>query len=218
MFEAGESDIGHPDRLHLSVPTTTSNVAQQGLTAVRIAGVISSTSAQDIANFLDGVHLLHGLDSITFFGDSAVVEVADEAAHRIALSRNQAQPGSTHLRVLPVTPAELASLPTLTRHRDTTIAHQHASTGPVQPQYLSTRPQLAPLSSLRTDGSTLKLRGLPYSASLSDILTFFEGDYIPHTPHCQVQHDPHLQHPAALKALQGSDLVALSHAVTLQCT
>lgn len=193
IFEAGESDIGHPDRLHLSVPTTSGNVGQHGLssTAVRIAGVVSSTSAQDIAAFLEGVQLLHGLDSIIFLGDSAfgggtaVVEVADETALRLALSRNQTQAGSAHLRVLPITAAELASLPIRTGQQDNTLPHQHASAGPAQPQYLTTRQQLTQLSPLNTDGSMLKLRGLPYSASVSDVLTFFEGANILHTQHQQ---------------------------------
>ena len=184
VFEAGESDIGHPDRLQLSAPTTSNTAAQHGLcTAVKVAGVVSSTSAQDIANVLEGVQLLRGLDSITFLGDSALVEVADEAAYRIALSRNQAQPSSTHLQVFPVTPAELASLPTQARHQDNTVGQQHASAGPVQPQYLSARPQPTPLSWLKTDGSTLKLRGLPYSASLSDVITFFQGDDVTYALH-----------------------------------
>ena len=159
-------------------------IGQLGLSRsiVRIAGVVSSTRAQDIANFLEGVQLLRGLESITFFGDAAfgnrtaVVEVADENAYQIALSRNQPH-GNAHLQVHPITNAELAALPRGTGQHSSS-GQQPASAGPAQSQYMSTRPQLSPPSSLRTDGSTLKLRGLPYTASVSDILTFFEGDDI----------------------------------------
>ena len=196
--------------MHVGVATTSNNVSQPGpgRTAVRIAGIVSSTSAQDIANFLEGVQLPRGLDSITFFGDSAfgnrtaVVQVADETALRIALSRNQQPPGNGHLQVLPITTTDLPAFHTAVGQQNDTPAQQHASAGPAQSQMLSTTPQLMPPLSLKTDGSTLKLRGLPYTASVSDILTFFEGDNIspthfaPTSPHllcCLVQEESERQ-------------------------
>ena len=172
--------------------TFSGKVVQPGLSrsTLRIAGIVSSTTAQDIADLLDDVQLMRGLDSIIFFGDAAlgnrtaVVEVADENAWQIALSRNQ-QSGNAHLQVHPITHAELAALPRGTgQHKS---AHQPASTGPAQLQYMSVRPQLLPPPSYRTDGSTLKLRGLPYTASVSDILTFFEGDDTP-SHLCTIHH------------------------------
>ena len=166
--------------------TTSSTVVQPGLSrsTVRIAGIVSSTRAQDVADFLEGVQLRRGLDSIIFFGDAAfgnrtpVVEVADENDYQIALSRNQQLPGNAHLQVHPITNEDLAALPRGTGQHSSSV-QQPASAGPAQFQYMSARPQLSPPSSLKTDGSTLKLRGLPYTASVSDILTFFEGDDIP---------------------------------------
>lgn len=186
MFEAGESDIDHPEGTPTSVASTSDIVVRAGLTrsTVRIAGVVSSTSAQDIAYFLEGVQLLRGLDSITFFGDAAfgnrtaVVEVADESAYQTALSRTQQPPGNAHLQVHPISNADLAALSRGTGQQHNVSAQQPAHAGATQPQYLatSTRPHLLPPPSFRADGSTLKLRGLPYSATVSDILNFFEGD------------------------------------------
>ena len=186
VFEAGESDIGYPEGTPATVATTSDIFVQAGLTrsTVRIAGVVSSTSAQDIATFLEGVQLLRGLDSITFFGDAAfgnrtaVVEVADESAYQTALSRNQQPPGSAQLQVHPISNAGLAAFSRGTGLQHNVSSQQPASAGPSQSQYLaaSTRPHLSPPPSFRADGSTLKLRGLPYNASVSDILNFFEGD------------------------------------------
>ena len=167
--------------------TASGDVVQPGLSRsiLRIAGIVSSTCAEDIANLLEGVQLLRGLDSITFFGDAAlgnrtvVVEVADENAYQIALSRNRQSPGNAHLQVHPITHAELAALPRGARQHNLS-SQQPASAGPAQLQYKSVSPQLLPPPSFRTDGSTLKLRGLPYTASVSDILTFFEGNNAPH--------------------------------------
>lgn len=192
MFEAGDSDIGHPEGAPASVATTSDIVARAGLTrsTVRVTGVVSSTSAQDIANFLEGVQLLRGLDSIAFFGDAAfanrtaVVEVADESAYQAALSRKQQQPGNAHLQVHPISNTDLAAFSRGTGQHDVS-AQQPARVSPTQPQYLAntTRPHLSPPPSFRADGSTLKLRGLPYSASVCDILNFFEGDDAPHMLH-----------------------------------
>lgn len=165
--------------------TTSGDVVQPGLSRsiLRIAGIVSSTRAEDIANLLEGVQLPRGLDSITFFGDAAfgnriaVVEVADEDAYQVALSRNHQPPGNAHLQVHPITHAELAALRE-TRQQNSSL-QLLASAGPTQSQYKSVKPQLSPPPSFRTDGSSLKLRGLPYTASVSDIITFFEGDNTP---------------------------------------
>ena len=218
VFEAGESDIGHPDQDPVNVTTFSGNVVQPGLlrSTLRIAGIVSSTSAQDVADLLEGVQLPRGLDSITFFGDAAfgnrtaVVEVADENAWQTALSRNQQPPGNAHLQVHPITHAELAALPRGTgQHNSST--QQPASTGPAQLQYMSVRPQSSPPPSFRTDGSTLKLRGLPYTASVSDILTFFEGDDTP-SHLCPIIITPTIWCNSACESHQGA--VHVSHALS----
>ena len=188
VFEAGESDIGHADATSISVVNSSGDVVQHTLpiTAVRVVGLVGSTSAQDVANFFEGVQLPRGLDSINFSGDpavgtrSAVVEVADETSYRTAVSKSNQLLGTSRLQVFGITPAETASssrAPALSPEQQDSLSAQQQA-GAAQLQQLSTRTQLAPPLSVKTDGSTLKLRGLPYTATVSDVLNFFEGDSI----------------------------------------
>ena len=188
IFEAGESDIGHADATPISVVNSSGDVVRHNLpiTAVRVAGLVGSTSAQDVANFLEGVQLPRGLDSITFSGDaavgtrSAVVEVADETSYQIAVSKTNQLLGTSRLQIFGISPAEIAAssrASALSPEQHNSVSAQQQA-GAAQLQQLSTRTQLAPPFSLRTDGSTLKLRGLPYTATVLDILDFFEGNSI----------------------------------------
>ena len=128
------------------------------------------------------MQLPRGLDSITFSGEpavgtrSAVVEVADETSYRIAMSRSNQLLGTSRLQVFGIPPAQFAS----SRASALSPEQQHSLSAQQQAEaaQLSTRTQLAPPLSVKADGSTLKLRRLPYTATVSQILDFFEGNSI----------------------------------------
>ncbi len=184
IFEAGESDIGHTDDGAGNDAPGSSDVAQHAepITAVKVAGLLSTATAQDVVSFLDGVELRRGLDSVVFFGDqgsgsrAALVELADDTALQLALSKSNQVFGNARLQLLQLTASETAlflqaSAPGFSLPE----GQQHAGNWSRQQQLPAVRAQQAAPMQFSTDGSTLKLRGLPYSASVSDVLQFFEG-------------------------------------------
>ena len=189
LFEAGESDIGHTDESAVSVATASSDAghpAVVAITAVRVAGLLHTSSAQDVAAFLEGVNLRCGLDSVVLLGDQgvgtrdAIVELADETAQRLALSKNTQQFGNSRIQVFPLTASQTAifaqaSAQGISLQHIPDSQQQIGAKSHQQQQQSTVRLQQAPPSSFDTDGLTLKLRGLPYSASIANILEFFEG-------------------------------------------
>ena len=186
IFEAGESDVGHTDDGAGNNAPGSSDLAiaqhAEPITAVKVAGLLSTATAQDVVSFLDGVELRHGLDSVVFFIDqgsgsrAALVELADDTALQLALSKNNQVFGNAHLQLLQLTASETslflqASAPGFSLPE----GQQHAGNWSQQQQLPAVRAQQAAPMRFSTDGSTLKLRGLPYSASVSDVLQFFEG-------------------------------------------
>ncbi|KAL0043681.1 hypothetical protein WJX82_005276 [Trebouxia sp. C0006] len=129
IFAADEFDFGHSDGAAGNhAPASSSDNAQHAepITAVKVAGLSSTATVQDVVSVLDGVELRRGLDSAVFLDDqrggrAALVELANDTALQLALSKN---------------------------------------------------------NQFSTDGSTLELRGLPCSATASDILQFFEGFHL----------------------------------------
>ena len=180
IFEAGETDIGHGDAAAIGVGRSPLPQGVWG-SAVRVAGLPASVSAQDVANFLEGAELRSGLESITFSepasgtSRAALVELADEAAQQLALSRNNQYFGQSRLQVLPRTTSEnaIASQTPAQQFSLRSLPGQQAAENIQQSAAFSVKQGLpGPVSS---DGSTLKLRGLPYSATVADILQFFQG-------------------------------------------
>ena len=188
IFEAGESDIGHTDGAAVNVVTAAGiDVAQHAvpIIAVRVAGLHSTASAQDVAMFLEGAELRRGLDSVVLLADqgtgskAAIVELADETAQRLALSKSNQAFGGSCLQVFPLTASETAIFAQASA-QGFSLQELQVPQQPVQQQQQSVaRVQQLPPASFRTDGSTLKLRGLPYSASVTDILEFFQGATLP---------------------------------------
>ncbi|KAA6418359.1 MAG: hypothetical protein FRX49_11724 [Trebouxia sp. A1-2] len=187
IFEAGDSDIGHTDDGAGNGAPGISDLAQHAepITAVKVAGLSSTATAQDVVTFLDGVELRRGLDSVVFFGDqgsgsrAALVELADDSALQLALSKNNQIFGEARLQLLQLTASETAlflqaSAPGFSLPE----GKQHAGDWSRQQQLPAVRAQQAAPLQFSTDGSTLKLRGLPYSASVSDVLHFFEGFHL----------------------------------------
>ena len=178
IFEAGESDIGHGDAAAVAVGRS----PQGGWrSAVQVAGLPASVSAQDVANFLEGAKLRSGLESITFSepasgtSRAALVELADEAAQQIALSRDNQHFGASRLQVVPRTSSESAIACQTPAQQISlqSLPAQQAAENIQQAAAFSVKHGLpGPVSS---DGSTLKLRGLPYSATVADVLRFFQG-------------------------------------------
>ena len=191
IFEAGESDIGHTDGAAVNVVTAAGiDVAQHAvpIIAVRVAGLHSTASAQDVAMFLEGAELRRGLDSVVLLADqgtgskAAIVELADETAQRLALSKSNQAFGGTCLQVFPLTASETAIFAQASA-QGFSLQELQVPQQPVQQQQQQqsvARVQQIPPASFRTDGSTLKLRGLPYSASVTDILEFFQGATLPY--------------------------------------
>lgn len=186
IFEAGESDIGHTDAAAVNSATASSGAAQHRapITAVRVASFSSAANAQDVADFLEGVELRRGLDSVVLLGDqgtdssAAIVELADETAQRVALGRNNQLFGNARVQVFPLTASEIAIFAQASAQgfslQDASATQQQLA-DMAQQQPAAVRPQQTPPTAFSADGSTLKLRGLPYSASVADILEFFEG-------------------------------------------
>lgn len=187
LFEAGESDIGHTDDGAGGNAPGSSDLAQyaEPITAVKVAGLLSTATAQDVVSFLDDVELRQGLDSVVFFSDqgsgsrAALVELADDTALQLALSKNNQVFGNARLQLLQLTAAETAlflqaSAPGFSLPE----RQQHAGNWSQQQQLPAARAQQAAPMHFSTDGSTLKLRGLPYSATISDVLQFFEGFHL----------------------------------------
>ena len=184
LFEAGESDIGHTDEGAGGNAPGSSDLAQyaEPITAVKVAGLLSTATAQDVVSFLDGVELRRGLDSVVFCSDqasgsrAALVEVADDTALQLALSKNNQVFGNARLQLLQLTASETALfLQASAPGFSLSERQQHAGSWSQQQQLPAVRAQQAAPMQFSTDGSTLKLRGLPYSASVSDVLQFFEG-------------------------------------------
>ncbi len=184
LFEAGESDIGHTDEGAGGNAPGSSDLAQyaEPITAVKVAGLLSTATAQDVVSFLDGVELRRGLDSVVFCSDqasgsrAALVEVADDTALQLALSKNNQVFGNARLQLLQLTASETALfLQASAPGFSLSERQQHAGNWSQQQQLPAVRAQQAAPMQFSTDGSTLKLRGLPYSASVSDVLQFFEG-------------------------------------------
>jgi hypothetical protein len=187
IFEAGESDIGHTDAAGSHPPASSSGDAQHAelVSAVKVAGLSSSATVQDVANFLDGLELRRGLDSAVFLGDqrsrkAALVELANDTAVQLTLSKNNQVFGNARLQVVQLTASEIALfLPASAAGfslQDRPITQHHAEDWSQQQQQLpAVRAQQTTPMRFRMDGSTLKMRGLPYSASVSDILHFFKG-------------------------------------------
>ena len=181
IFEAGESDIGHGDAATGGVAR---DVASHEATTVRVAGLPPSASPQDVAEFLDGVEIRSGLDSVTVFSDAggssatAIVEVANETAQQFALSRNNQLFGNHRLLVSPLTASERAivSQASVQGISLRSLFAQQAEQLQSQP---ASRLQQSLSAVISSDGSTLKLRGLPYSATVADILDFFQGNELP---------------------------------------
>ncbi len=184
IFEAGESDIGHTDNGAGNNAPGSSDLAQHAepITAVKVAGLLSRATAQDVVSFLDGVELRRGLDSVVFFGDQgsgsrvALVELADDTVLQLALSKNNQVFGNAHLQILQLTASETALFPQASAPGFSLQDRQrHAGNWSQQQQLPAVRAQQTAPMRFSTDGSTLKLRGLPYSASVSDVLQVFEG-------------------------------------------
>ena len=181
IFEACESDIGTAEDTANTVHTAAgSTVPLHGapITAVRVAGLLSTSTAQDVVDFLQGVQLRRGLDSVVLLGDqgigsrAAIVEVADEATQRLALTRNNELVGHSRFQVVPLTASEVAIFAQASAQG---FHLQEPQLGPRDrpQQQQGSAHQQAP--SFNTDGSTLKLRGLPYSANITDVQEFLEG-------------------------------------------
>lgn len=189
IFEAGESDIGHTDGAAVNVVTAAGiHVAQHAvpIIAVRVAGLHGTANAQDVVKFLEGAELRRGLDSVVLLADqgtgskAAIVELADETAQQHALSKSNQAFGGSCLQVFPLTASETAIFAQASA-QGFSLQELQVPQQPVQQQQQQpvARVQQIPPASFRTDGSTLKLRGLPYSASVTDILEFFQGATLP---------------------------------------
>ena len=147
---------------------------------IKVVGLPATASRQDVVNFFGGIDIPHGADSVTIITEqdnstSAVVQLANAQAHLQAISRNNTLFGDIPVHVLPfdavqeavVSAAAVAgSSPFTAQQQGLLTASQHEQPGSIQ------QPQSFPFD---TGGSTLKLRGLPYSADESDVIAFFEG-------------------------------------------
>ena len=186
IFAADEFDFGHSDGAAGNhAPASSSDNAQHAepITAVKVAGLSSTATVQDVVSVLDGVELRRGLDSAVFLDDqrggrAALVELANDTALQLALSKNNQVCGNAHLQVVQLTASEVAVLLRASADgfsfQDRLIPQQHAWSQQQQQLPAVRAQQRAPMQ-FSTDGSTLELRGLPCSANASDILQFFEG-------------------------------------------
>ena len=186
IFAADDFDFGHSDGAAGNhAPASSSDNAQHAepITAVKVAGLSSTATVQDVVSVLDGVELRRGLDSAVFLDDqrggrAALVELANDTALQLALSKNNQVCGNAHLQVVQLTASEVAVFLRASADgfsfQDRLIAQQHAWSQQQQQLPAVRAQQRAPMQ-FSTDGSTLELRGLPCSATASDILQFFEG-------------------------------------------
>ena len=188
ILEAGEPDIGHTDDAtgnHAQASSSDNARHAEPISAVKFAGLLSTATIQDVVNFLDGVELRRGLDSAVFLGDqrsgrAALAALANDTALQLTLSKTNQVFGNFHLQVTQLTVSEVAvflqAFEAGFSLQDWPIPQQHAEDwSQQQRQLLAVRAQETTPMRFSTDGSTLKLRGLPYSASISDVLQFFEG-------------------------------------------
>ncbi len=187
IFEAGESDNGHTDAAASHTPASSSDDAQHAepVSAVKVAGLSNTATVQDVANFLDGAELRRGLDSAVFLGDqrsgkAALDDLANDTAVQLALSKTNQVFGNARLQVVQLTASEIALFLQASAAgfslQDRPITQHHAENWSQQQQQLpAVRAQQTAPMRFRTDGSTLKMHGLPYSASVSDMLHFFKG-------------------------------------------
>ena len=175
LFEAGQSDF---ERLVATDTGAHTGVSLQATPAIKVVGLPATASRQGIVDFLSGIEVLHGADSVTIISEqdastSAVVQLANAAAQLQAISRSNTLFGERPVQVLPcdaVTGAAVSSS-AVAGPSDPFAAQQSLISGSEQP----VSAQQAQSFPFDTDGATLKLRGLPYSADETDVIAFFEG-------------------------------------------
>lgn len=178
LFEAGPSEVERLVTLDGGGTTVADTHTQPTSPAVEVLGLPATVSTEEVVSFLTGVELSEAPDRITLFSSQdnsrgAIVLVANSESQAQALSRNQALLDGRPVQVLPYYPRTDASTTAVA------VAHDR----PAQPIILLNCGQYQHISvaqpgqtyPFRTDGSTLKLRGLPYSAGDADVITFFEG-------------------------------------------
>ena len=163
----------------VSAHTETSLQAKPA-TAIKVVGLPAAASRQDVVNFFSGIETLHGAESVTIVSEqdastSAIVQLANPQARLQAISRSHTLFGDIPVQVLPYNAVQEAAVssigvagssPFTAQQQGLLTASQHEQPGSIQ------QPPSFPFD---TGGSTLKLRGLPYSAVESDVIAFFEG-------------------------------------------
>lgn len=159
---------------------TENSLQAKPATAIKVVGLPATASRQDVVNFFSGIETLHGAESVTIISEqdtstSAIVQLASAQARLQAISRSHTLFGDIPVQVLPYNAVQKAAVssigvagssPLTAQQQGLLTASQHEQPGGIQ------QPQSFPFD---TGGSTLKLRGLPYSAVESDVIAFFEG-------------------------------------------
>lgn len=159
---------------------------------LRLRGLPYSATEDDVRVFFKDIEISKEKNAIVIAlapGDKkplgeAYVEFFSEGAYMEALQRNKQKMGERYIELFPSSRGELKQqLHNQQGGRRAEPGFIRGSRGRQQPGHqVSIFPQSVPgVASLSgpqaaTDGSTIKLRGLPFSATVDDIIQFFEGN------------------------------------------
>lgn len=189
LFEAGQSDL---ERLIATdARARAENLSATPTPAIKVVGLPATANQHDVVNLLNGIELLHGADSITIVREptsspSAVVQLATSQAQLQALSRSNTLLHGSPVQVLPYHVVEAAV-------SSAALVAASVPFAPLSQGVVSSSLQNQPASEQQsfpfdTTGATLKLRGLPYSADESDVISFFQGVSANQHLHCCMYH------------------------------
>lgn len=173
IFEALEGDIG------IKTALGGSDLKLKGF-VVRMRGLPFTTTAEQVVEFFEGVQVVRGAEGVVFTRlpdgrptGEAYVEFPTKEEQDEAMKRHKEKLGSRYIELFVSSKGDMLQA----------VQHNGYYTGQPDPQHAKQQRhgggshagpgQHAP--SFSSDGSTLELRGLPYSATIDDITTFFAG-------------------------------------------
>jgi hypothetical protein len=140
---------------------------------LRMRGLPFTATADDVVGFFDGVEVAGGTDGVVFTCTAdgrpvgeAYVEFPTEAAQKEALKKHKAKLGARYIELFQSSKGDMYQAISQNAyylgHNERRVRTQGS-------------PALQPPPNVAADGSTLKLRGLPYTAGVDDVTEFFNG-------------------------------------------
>lgn len=149
---------------------------------VRMRGLPFTTTAAQVVAFFDGVEVVRGDEGVVFTRltdgrptGEAYVEFPTKEAQDEAMQRHKEKLGARYIELFVSSKGDMLQA---VQHNgyytgDPDGVSHHGSKGYRGVGAGHGGPQQSPPCA--SDGSTLELRGLPYSATVDDVTSFFEG-------------------------------------------